>query len=137
MPGKYDDLLHLPHHVSKTHKPMSMEDRAAQFSPFAALTGYGAAVSEAGRLTDDAVELDENELAVLDRQLRALAQQVGQRPQVRITYFCPDSRKSGGTYVTAQGALKRIDLVERRLVLADGRTVSMDDVVRLEEPDSR
>lgn len=137
MPGKYDDLLHLPHHVSKTHKPMSMEDRAAQFSPFAALTGYGAAVSEAGRLTDNAVELDENELAVLDRQLRALAQRVGQRPRVRITYFRPDSRKSGGTYVTAQGALKRIDLVERRLVLADGRTVSMDDVVRLEEPDGR
>ena len=101
MSGKYDDILHLPHHVSTKHPQMSMQDRAAQLSTFAALTGYGEVIRETGRLTEDWIELDEAAKAELDRRLRLLAAGLDQRPAVTVTWFQPEERKAGGAYVTA------------------------------------
>jgi hypothetical protein len=128
----YDDIIHLPHHRSAKHPPMPQADRAAQFSPFAALTGYDAAVKETARLTDRRIELDEDEKAALDETLRALVQQIDQRPQVRLTYFRPDEKKDGGAYVAAVGKLKRVDTLTRTLLLEDGRKIPMDSVISVE-----
>jgi hypothetical protein len=128
----YDDIIHLPHHRSSKHPPMPQADRAAQFSPFAALTGYDAAVKETARLTDRRIELDEDEKAALDETLRALVQRIDQRPQVRLTYFRPDEKKDGGAYVTAAGKLKRVDALTRTLLLEDGRKIPMDSVISVE-----
>jgi hypothetical protein len=128
----YDDIIHLPHHRSSKHPPMPQADRAAQFSPFAALTGYDAAVKETARLTDQRIELDEDEKAALDETLRALVQRIDQRPQVRLTYFRPDEKKDGGAYVTAAGKLKRVDALTRTLLLEDGRKIPMDSVISVE-----
>jgi hypothetical protein len=128
----YDDIIHLPHHRSAKYPPMPQADRAAQFSPFAALTGYDAAVKETARLTDRRIELDEDEKAALDETLRALVQRIDQRPEVRLTYFRPDEKKDGGAYVTAVGKLKRVDTLTRTLLLEDGRKIPMDSVISVE-----
>lgn len=128
----YDDIIHLPHHVSKTRPQMSLEDRAAQFSPFAALTGYDAAILETGRLTDEKVELGEETRAILDRKQKYLAEIIASRPEVTVTYFVPDEKKSGGAYSTVTGFLKRIDEYERVLVLTDGRKIQLDAVLDIE-----
>jgi hypothetical protein len=128
----YDDIIHLPHHRSAKHPAMPQADRAAQFSPFAALTGYDAAVKETARLTDRRIELDEDEKAALDETLRALVQRIDQRPEVRLTYFRPDEKKDGGAYVTAVGKLKRVDTLTRTLLLEDGRKIPMDSVISVE-----
>ena len=128
----YDDIIHLPHHVSKTRPQMSMEDRAAQFSPFAALTGYDAAILETGRLTEDKLELGEETQAILDRKQRYLAEIIDTKPEITVTYFVPDEKKSGGAYSTATGFLKRIDEYERELVLTDGRKIQLDAIFDIE-----
>ena len=128
----YDDIIHLPHHVSKTRPQMSMEDRAAQFSPFAALTGYDAAILETGRLTDEKVELGEETRAILDRKQKYLAEIIASRPEVTVTYFVPDEKKSGGAYSTVTGFLKRIDEYERELVLTNGRKIQLAAVFDIE-----
>lgn len=123
---KYDHIINLPHHVSSKRPQMSMMDRAAQFSPFAALTGYDAAIQETGRLTDEKIELGEEEKAVLDRKQHYLCDMISIQPEITVTYFKPDVRKSGGTYVTAIGNLKRIDEIERVLILTDGCKIPLD-----------
>ena len=128
MTGKYDAILHLPHHVSKKHPPMPMADRAAQFAPFAALTGYDAAIRENARLTQERIDPAEAELAALDRRFRLLQEQ----PEVRLTRFRPDERKSGGAYETVSGIVKQIDLIARRIRLLDGTDIPMDDVLTLD-----
>ena len=128
----YDDIIHLPHHVSKTRPQMSMEDRAAQFSPFAALTGYDAAILETGRLTEDKLELGEETQAILDRKQRYLAEIIDTKPEITVTYFVPDEKKSGGAYSTVRGFLKRIDEYERELVLTDGRKIQLDAIFDIE-----
>jgi len=128
----YEDIINLPHHVSKTRPQMSMLDRAAQFSPFAALTGYDAAIKETGRLTDAKIELGEEAKAALDRKQAYLMEMIGEQPEISITYFLPDARKSGGAYVTATGNLKRFDEYERLLILTDGRKIPMDDITDIE-----
>ena len=128
----YDDIIHLPHHVSKTRPQMSLEDRAAQFSPFAALTGYDAAILETGRLTEDKLELGEETQAILDRKQRYLAEIIDTKPEITVTYFVPDEKKSGGAYSTVTGFLKRIDEYERQLVLTDGRRIQQDVVFDIE-----
>lgn len=125
---RYDDIIDLPHHVSKTHPQMSLHDRAAQFSPFAALTGYEDAVGEAARLTDRRQELDEEQAAHLEQQLSLLTETVGDRPEIMVTYFLPDARKSGGKYVTVRGALRRIDETEKTLIFTDGRRIAIRDI---------
>ena len=132
MNDRYDDIIHLPHHVSKTRPQMSMMDRAAQFSPFAALTGYDAAIKETGRLTDEKIELGEETKVVLDRKQRYLSDMISVQPEITVTYFLPDERKSGGTYLSVTGKLKRIDEYERMMILTDGKKISLDDIMDIE-----
>ena len=127
--GKYDEILSLPHHVSQTRPRMPMQDRAAQFAPFAALTGYDDVIREARRVTDDRVELDEGALDSLGAKMRWLSEHLNESPQVTITYFRPDTRKSGGEYLTVSGVVKKIDVDERVVWLGDGTKLRMGDVV--------
>ena len=104
---KYDDIINLPHHVSKKHPQMSLHDRAAQFSPFAALTGHKAAINETARLTDEKQILSEDVIAKLNEQLNLIKENIGTNPIVTITYFVPDDRKSGGAYISNTGVVKK------------------------------
>ena len=128
MKTPYDDIIRLPHHVSQNHPQMSMHDRAAQFAPFAALTGYEAAVGETARLTSERRELDPQEAEELNRRLTDLAARLKDRPKVTIEYFVPDDRKSGGAYVTVTGRVRHISVPEKTLVLEDGAVISLEDV---------
>ena len=127
--GKYDSIINLPHHVSKTRLPMPLSDRAAQFAPFAALTGYDSAIRETGRLTDERVELDEGALTELDMRFQLLKDRLDEFPEVTFTYFRPDGRKAGGAYLTATGVVKKMDEFERLIVLQDGTKLPMDEIV--------
>lgn len=126
---RYDDIIDLPHHVSATRTRMSMIERAAQFSPFAALTGYDAAIKETWRLTDQRIELSEECRAALDRKQMLLLDHIGDRPEISITYFVPDERKNGGTYVTVTGKVKKIDEFECSITLMDGMKIPLDEVL--------
>lgn len=130
--SKYDDLLHLPHHVSSTHPRMSLHDRAAQFKPFAALTGYEAVIRETGRLTDARAELDESAKAELDWRLQLLSGLLPQQPEVSVTYFQPDERKDGGAYRTVTGTVRKIDEADAVLVMDDGTAIPVTDLFSLE-----
>lgn len=132
MSGNYDDIINLPHHVSATRPQMSMIDRAAQFSPFAALTGYDAAIKETGRLTDEKIELDEDTRTALDIKQAYLIEMIDEQPEISVTYFLPDTRKSGGAYVTVTGNLKRFDEYERLMILTNGKKIPMDDIANIE-----
>ena len=132
MNGKYDKIMGLPHHVSKTRPQMPMSDRAAQFVPFAALTGYDSAIKETGRLTDERIELDEGALTALNMRYQLLMDILDEEPEVEITYFKPDERKDGGAYVTATGAVKKIDDFDRLITMQDGMKIPMDDVLSIE-----
>lgn len=127
----YEDIIHLSHHVSPKRPQMSMKDRAAQFAPFAALTGHEEAVRETARLTDSKIELDENEIQLLDQKLQYLEAQAKQ-PVIEITYFLPDQRKSGGAYVDVQGRLKRIDRYNQCLRMEDGIEIPITDILKIE-----
>lgn len=129
---KYDDIINLPHHVSLTHPHMSRLDRAAQFSPFAALTGYDSAIKETARLTDKKVELGEYELEELNRTLLELSDRISQYPQAMITYFVPDKRKEGGAYITVSKEIKRIDEIEQVIYLTDGSKIPLSDIFSIE-----
>ncbi len=128
----YNDIINLPHHVSSKRPQMPMIDRAAQFSPFAALTGYDDAISETGRLTDEKIDLSEEEKEVLDRKQQFLLEKIDERPALTVTYFVPDAKKSGGAYVTKSGNLKKIDAIERWVQLTDGTKIPLDDVADIE-----
>lgn len=133
-PGKYDDILHLPHHVSPTRPRMSMAERAAQFSPFAALSGHDEAIRETGRVTEGKIQLGEDERAALDRKQRLIlaALEQGKRPPVTVTYFQPDPRKEGGEYLTVTGAVKRVDAAGGYLCLTDGKKLPFDAILEIE-----
>ena len=128
MSGKYDDIITLPHPEPRTHPRMSLHDRAAQFSPFAALTGHSAAIAETGRLTDSRITLDESEMARVDAELQHLQELLPSRPTVSITYFVPDERKAGGSYQTVTGTARRIDTVNSVLLLTDQRAIPIPDI---------
>lgn len=128
---QYDDIIHLPHHVSTVHPPMTMAERAAQFSPFAALTGYDAALKETGRLTRERAELDEDEKERLDERLRELRERIGEHPLAAITYFCPDQRKDGGAYLTASGHVKKIEEYAKVVVMEDGGEIPVAEITEM------
>ena len=123
---RYDDIINLPHHVSATRPQMSMHDRAAQFSPFAALTGYDDAVEETARLTDEQYELSEDARNRLDEQLKLIADRIDEQPEIEITYFVPDEKKNGGAYFTFKGNLRRIDEYVMELVFTEGTRINLD-----------
>ena len=129
--NQYEDIINLPHHVSPTRPQMPMSDRAAQFAPFAALTGYDAAIKETGRLTDEKIELDEEALTALDMKYQFLMDALDDAPEVTITYFQPDERKAGGKYITATSAVKKVDDFERRITMQDGTKIPMDDILSI------
>lgn len=131
--SRYDDIIHLPHPVSKQHTQMSVYDRAAQFSPFAALSGYGDAIKETERFTGEKIELDEDARAILDEKLRAVLEQPRPRPEVTITYYQPDGKKAGGSYVTCTGRIKKTDPVQGLLVLEDGTKIPLADMSGIED----
>lgn len=132
MKGRYDDIINLPHHVSATRPQMSMMDRAAQFSPFAALTGYDAAIKETGRLTDEKVEMDAEALNILNMKFQILIDSLAEEPEVTFTYFKPDERKDGGAYIDITGIVKKVDDFERLIVMQSGAKIPMDDVLEIE-----
>lgn len=129
---EYDDIIDLPHHTSKTHPQMTLYDRAAQFSPFAALRGYEAAVDETARRTEIWIPLEEDKKEELDNRLRAIMQHLG-KESVTITFFRPDEKKEGGSYVTVRGTVKKIDLYARTLWLMDGTQIDLDRIVEIVE----
>lgn len=132
MNEKYDEIMSLPHHVSKTRPQMPMADRAAQFSPFAALAGYDSAIRETGRLTDEKIELDEESLTALNVRYQMLMDVLAEGPEVRITYFKPDEKKAGGAHMTITGAVRKIDDFEQTIIMQDGTRIPMEDVLSLE-----
>lgn len=128
----YDDIINLPHHVSATRPQMPMSDRAAQFSPFAALTGYDAAIKETGRLTDEKIELDEENLKDLNMRFQMLIDHLKDEPEVTFTYFKPDERKAGGAYIEVSGVVKKVDDFERLIMMKNGLKLPMDDILSVE-----
>lgn len=134
MSGQYEDIIHLPYPVPTKRQRMSMIDRAAQFSPFAALVGYDDAIEETARLTDQRIELDENEKYMLDIRQQHLLTLLPQRPQVTVTYFSPDDRKEGGEYVTITGRLKSILPHADTMILSDRTRICLKDVIALDSP---
>ena len=115
----YDDIIHLAHHVSKKHPKMPFMNRAAQFSAFAALDGYDAAIKETSRLTDAFIELDEYQKEHLDKQLLLIREHLKDTPKIEVTYFKPDEKKNGGAYLTFCGHAKYIDEYNRRILFTD------------------
>ena len=130
--GRYDDIINLPHHVSANRHHMSMLERAAQFQPFRALTGYEDAVQETARLTEDRIELTEDEKTLLDGKLQQLADNISSHPLVTLTYFQPDKKKAGGTYVTTTGQLKKIDEHAGALILMGGERIVIEDILEIQ-----
>lgn len=130
--GKYDDIIHLPHHVSTKHPQMPALDRAAQFSPFAALTGYETAIAETARLVDRRIELDENRKEELDEKLQMAREQLALEPEIAVTYFVPDAKKDGGAYVQTIGIIKKLDDIGQRIIMKDGTVIPICDIYGLE-----
>jgi len=129
---KYDDIINMPHHKSAKHPQMSMINRAAQFSPFAALTGHGEAIKETARLTDERVELDESVKAVIDERLQYIEENIKSKPTATVTYFEPDDRKEGGEYVTVTGKVKKIDSAANCIIMTNGMIISICEIFNIE-----
>ena len=130
--GNYDDIKHLTRPQYDDLHPMSMHDRAAQFSPFAALVGYDAAVAETARLTDSKVELTEDEMSELNANLNRLLDSLDEQPQISVTYFVPDEKKSGGKYVDKVGVVRIYDSYSQELVFTDKSRINIQDIIRIE-----
>lgn len=128
----YNDILFLPHPHSISHRPMPRIGRAAQFAPFAALTGYEDAVHETARLTDQQAELDAEQLSLMDEKLHALLDIIRDQPEVTILYFEPDSRKNGGSYLSFTGRIRRVDEISRQIIFTDRTAISMDSICEID-----
>lgn len=129
--GKYDDIINLPHHISVKHPRLSIEQRAAQFAPFAALTGYGDAIKETARITEDRIEIDDDEKIKLNNKLHELNNKISTKPKITITYFIPDKKKSGGEYKTVVENLKRIDEYKQILLLEDKTEIPISEIIEI------
>ena len=129
---KYMDIINLPHHVSKKHPQMSRYERAAQFAPFAALTGYEDIIEEEGRITDNRVEINEEAKYLLDRKMQILMNDIKNMPLVSITYFLPDERKSGGEYVTLDERVKKIDILKHIVITENAKIIPIAEIVDIQ-----
>ena len=130
----YEDIIHLPHPVSRKHKPMSLHDRAAQFAPFAALTGYEDMVEETARQTDPCKDLEEDARVLLDARFALLCMDGELHPQIRVTYFNADKLKNGGAYLTVSGILQSADTEKRLIRMQDGSRISLEDIIDIDSP---
>lgn len=126
---EYDDIINLPHHVSKNHRQMPMEMRAAQFAPFSALTGYDAVINETARLTDQQVELEDYDNERLNRKYAELIENISEHPVITVSYFKPDKRKGGGAYVSKTGHIKKVDTYEQLMIMEDGTSIPLAAIV--------
>ncbi len=124
----YEDIVNLSPHISKKHPQPSMMDRAARFAPFAAITGYEEMVLEEARVTEERVDLDEGALSLLNEKLNMIQEFLDEEPEVTITYFEPDKKKSGGAYVNITGIVKRIDEYEHFVIMTDGKKIRIEDI---------
>ena len=127
----YDDIIHLPHPISDHHPQMSIADRAAQFSPFAALTGYDGAIKETARLTDQRIDLEDSAQAILNEKLRILQEQAGSQAEIEVVFFCPDELKTGGSYLSKRGIVKKIEGYDRTILMQDNTKIPIDDIIDL------
>ena len=127
----YEDIINLPHYEPKNHPRMSMEARAAQFAPFAALTGYGDMVNETARLTDTRIELDEEEKNKINNKLQILQNKISKLPKATITYFVPDKRKAGGEYATITGIVKKIDEYKGCIILTNKEEIPIGEIIEI------
>ena len=132
MTKSYEDIINLPRHVSKARPQMPAMNRAAQFAPFAALTGYEAAIKETARLTDQRIELDEYAKDAINDQLHVIAERIEDRPEIAVTYFQPDPKKDGGAYVTAVGIVKKIDAYGRVVILNKGTMIPIAEIISID-----
>ena len=130
--NKYKDIINLPHHASKTRKPMSLYNRAAQFAPFAALTGYDDAIKETARLTEERIELSDELKNMLNQKIKLIIENIKLQPEVAITYFVPDNKKSGGVYKTISGNIKRIDEYNKKLIFLDKNELRFNEIHDIE-----
>ena len=128
----YSDIINLPYKKSKKYKHMSQKDRAAQFAPFAALTGHDAAIKETARLTDERLELSDEVIMKLNDQLNMIRDNIGTEQEVSITYFVPDDKKSGGAYLTHSGIVKKIDEFERKLIMQDETVIPIEQISEIQ-----
>ena len=128
----YEDIVDLPHHVSRKHPQPTMADRAARFAPFAAITGYEEMVLEEARITEERIDLDEGTLSILNEKLNMIQEFIDEEPEVTITYFEPDKKKSGGVYIDITGTVKRIDEYECLVIMTDGKKIRIEDIYSLE-----
>jgi len=131
--NKYDDIINLPHHVSTVHPHMPIIDRAAQFSPFAALTGHESAINETARLTEQRIELDEDRKVDLDEKLHIINKNLLSKPNISVTYFLADKHKDGGAYVTINGNIRKIDAYLHCLVMENRLEIPIDDILDISE----
>ena len=132
MTDNYDDIINLPHYVSSKHPQMSMMNRAAQFAPFAALTGHSAAIDETAHLTELQQELADEDSEILDRKMAYLRETINEHPTISITYFEPDKKKSGGKYLSIKGQLQNIDDYNQAIVLKSGEAIPLKSILDIQ-----
>lgn len=133
MNDNYEDIINLPHYDPQNHPRMDRSKRIAQFAPFAALTGYEEQVKEAGRLTMEKIEISEELRNTINNKLQTIMMKIKSKPKVTITYFVQDKRKRGGTYITITGNVKKIDQIEKQIIMTDNKKISMNNVLKIEE----
>ena len=134
MNSPYEDIIHLPHHVSSSHPHMPRKDRAAQFAPFAALTGYGEMIQEQSRLTQPEKELSEEVQEALQRKLHFLGAHIREQPKLHVVWFQKDAKKAGGAYRHCSGILKKIDTLEKILIQSEGTRIPLIHIAELDSP---
>ncbi len=128
---QYDDIINLPHHVSKRHPQMSLYARSAQFAPFAALTGYDDAIKETSRETSEKIDIDDELKSILDSKLQIIMEHIKNKPEISFTYFIPDSKKDGGSYITVIGIVRKIDLYNQIIYLANNTEIPINDIINI------
>lgn len=128
---QYDDIINLPHHVSKKHPQMSLYARSAQFAPFAALTGYDDAIKETSRETSEKIDIDDELKSILDSKLQIIIEHIKNKPEISFTYFIHDSKKDGGSYITVIGIVRKIDLYNQIIYLANNTEIPINDIINI------
>lgn len=132
MTDNYEDIIHLPHHISKTRPQMTLIERAAQFAPFSALTGYDDAVKETARFTSEKLELDDSAISRLNEKLQLAIRKIKDEPVITITFFVPDKKKDGGSYIDVTGVIKNIDEYERKIIFKDNTKIPIDEIYNID-----
>lgn len=127
--NEYNDIINLPHFVSKKHPQMSKEARSAQFAPFAALSGYEDAIKETAKLTDNKIELSDEMINIINDKLLFIGKNIQDKPLITITYFVPDKRKNGGEYISVTNSIKQIDLINNIIILTNKKKICINDII--------